>query len=160
MLRAGTLETKRAKLMVAVVATLLLAAFQVALQAKPAQAWEVRISISGGGQVRETTSANLVGSNCFSPSTTPTGTVGKTCLAGSPSSGYGSAWDVDYVAEPASGFTFARWESDGSTRNAVICDRSTPPATTSTYTGATCKFEHRHRREPLLAADAVEGSLE
>ncbi len=126
--------------MVAVVATLLLAAFQVALQAKPAHAWEVRISISGGGQVRETTSANLVGSNCFSPSTTPTGTVGKTCLAGTPSSGYGSAWDVDYVAEPASGFTFARWESDGSTRNAVICDRSTPPATTSTYTGATCKF--------------------
>lgn len=140
MLRAGMLETKRAKLMVAVVATLLLAAFQVALQAKPAHAYEVRISITGAGQVRETTPANLVGSNCFSPSNTPTGTLGKTCLAGTSSGGYGYLWEVDYVAEPASGYTFARWESDGTTRPAIICDRSDPRATSSTYTGATCKF--------------------
>ena len=134
------LESKRAKLMVAVVALVLLAAFQVALQAKPAQAYEVRISITGAGQVRETTPANLVGSNCFSPSTTPTGTLGKTCLAGTPSGNYGHLWDVDYVDEPASGYTFARWESDGTTRTAIRCDRSDPPATSSTYVGATCKF--------------------
>lgn len=134
------LETKRAKLMVAVAVTLLLAAFQVALQAKSAHAYEVRISITGAGQIRETTPANLVGSNCFSPSTTPTGTLGRTCLAGTPSGDYGYLWDVDYVAEPASGYTFARWESDGTTRPAIICDRSTPAATSPIYTGATCKF--------------------
>lgn len=76
--------------MVAVAVTLLLAAFQVALQAKPAHAYEVRISITGAGQVRETTPANLVGSNCFSPSTTPTGTLGRTCLAGTPGGNYGT----------------------------------------------------------------------
>ena len=133
-------ETRGAKLITAVAAVLLLAVFQVAVQAKPAHAWEVRITISGAGQVRETTPANLVGSNCFSPSTTPTGTIGKTCLAGTTTGDYGSAWDVDYVAEPASGYTFARWESDGTSRTAIICDRSSPPATSSTYTGATCKF--------------------
>ena len=42
------LETKRAKLMVALVTMLLLAAFQMALQAKPANAYEVRITVKGG----------------------------------------------------------------------------------------------------------------
>ena len=128
MLRSGMLETKRAKLMVAVAVTLLLAAFQVAVQAKPAHAWEVRITISGAGQVRETTPADLVGSNCFSPSTTPTGTIGKTCLAGTQTGDYGSAWDVDYVAEPASGYTFKRWESDGTTRTAIALEVLVPCA--------------------------------
>jgi hypothetical protein len=77
------------------------------LEAEPAHAWEVRITIKGAGKVEETTSANLVGSNCFSPSTTPTGTVGKTCLAGTPTGPYGNLWDVDYKATPASGYTFA-----------------------------------------------------
>jgi hypothetical protein len=140
MLSTRVFETRSSRLVAAVAVILLLAVFQVAVQAKPAHAWEVRISINGAGQVRETTPANLVGSNCFSPSTTPTGTLGKTCLAGTPSGDYGSAWDVDYVAEPASGYTFKRWESDGTTRTAIICDRSSPAATTSTYTGATCKF--------------------
>lgn len=140
MLITDVFQTRGSKVIAAVVAVLLLAVFQVALQAKPAKAWEVRITITGAGQVTETTPANLVGSNCFSPNTTPTGTTGKTCLAGTPTGPYGSAWDVDYVATPASGYTFKRWEPDGTTRQAIICNRSDPPATTTTYTGSVCKF--------------------
>lgn len=128
------------KLSTAVVATLAALAASLLLAPGVAHAWEVRVGISGAGKVEETTPANLVGSNCFSPSTTPTGILGKTCLAGTPSGAYGNLWDVDYKATPASGYTFVRWESDGSSRTAVICDRSEPPATTSTYTGNVCKF--------------------
>jgi hypothetical protein len=139
MLRTGMLETKRAKLMVAVAVTLLLAAFQVALQAKPAHAWEMRVTITGAGTVEETTPADLL--NCSTSSTNPTGLTGATCLAGTPDGAYHHGWDVDYLATPASGYTFKRWESDGTTRSPIICDRSDPPATTSTYSGSTaCKF--------------------
>jgi Bacterial Ig-like domain len=139
MSRLGTLETKRAKLTVAVVALVLLAVFQVALQAKPAHAWEMKVTITGAGKVEETTPARLL--NCSTSSTNPTGLTGATCFAGTPSGDYGNLWDVDYLATPASGYTFKQWESDGTTRNPIICDRSTPAATTATYSGSnTCKF--------------------
>ena len=128
------------KLSTAVVATLAALAASLLLAPGVAHAWEVRVGISGAGKVEETTPANLLGSNCFSSSTTPTGTIGKTCLAGTPTGAYGNLWDVDYKATPASGYTFVRWESDGSSRTAVICDRSEPPATTSSYNGNVCKF--------------------
>src|SRR5688572_6362628 len=105
-----------------------------------AQAYEVRITITGAGQVTETTPANLVGSGCTTSANNPTGALGKTCLAGTPSGDYGAFWDVDYVATPKSGYRFVRWESDGTTRAGIICDRSSPAATTTTYTGTTCKF--------------------
>jgi hypothetical protein len=140
MLSTRIFETRSAKLVAAMAVVLLLAVFQMAVQAKPAHAYEVRISITGAGQVNETTSADLVGPNCFSPSTTPTGILGKTCLAGTTSGNYGQLWDVDYVATPATGYTFKRWESDGTPRTAIICDRSSPAANTSTYTGSICKF--------------------
>ena len=105
-----------------------------------AHAYEVRISISGAGQVTETTPANLVGSGCATSPDNPTGTVGLTCLAGTPSGEYGSFWDVDYVATPSAGYRFVRWQSDGTSRPGIICDRSTPAATTTTYTGTSCKF--------------------
>ena len=105
-----------------------------------AHAYEVRISLAGAGQVTETTTANLVGSSCVTSSTNPSGTVGKTCLAGTPSGDYGWNWDVDYVATPKPGYRFVRWESDGTARSGVICDRSSPAATTTTYTGTVCKF--------------------
>lgn len=138
MLSTGLFETRSAKVIAAVVAMLLLAAFQV-VQAKPAHAWEMKVTITGAGSVVETTPAALL--NCASPSTTPTGTIGATCLAGTPSGAYGNLWDVDYVATPAAGYTFKRWESDGSTRTAITCDRSTPAATSTTYSGSNiCKF--------------------
>ncbi len=141
MSRSGALETKRAKLMVAVVTLVLLAAFQVALQAKPARAWEMKVTITGAGTVEETTPADLLNCSTSLNPPTPTGQIGATCLAGTPSGAYGNLWDVDYLATPASGYTFQRWESDGSTRRATICDRSSPAATTATYSGSnTCKF--------------------
>lgn len=105
-----------------------------------ANAYEVRITITGAGTVTETTPADLVGSGCTTSANTPTGTLGDTCLAGTPSGAYGAFWEVDYVATPKSGYRFVRWESDGTTRPGVICDRSSPAASTTTYTGTTCKF--------------------
>ena len=96
------MQTKKVRLLIALAATLL-AVFQVTLQVKSAHAWEVRISINGAGQVRETTPTNLVGSDCVSSGTIPTGSLGKTCLAGTPNGDYGNLWDVDYVAELAPG---------------------------------------------------------
>lgn len=110
------------------------------LSAAPASAYEVRITITGAGTVTESTPADLVGNGCTTASNTPTGAVGDTCLAGSPSGDYGWNWDVDYVATPKPGYRFVRWESDGTTRPGIICDRSSPPATTTTHTGSTCKF--------------------
>jgi hypothetical protein len=104
-----------------------------------AYAWEMHISITGAGQVTETTSANLVGSGCVTSANNPTGTVGVNCYPGEPDGDYGNLWDVDYVATPKPGYSFVHWQSDGST-NPIICDRSSPPASTSTYTGSTCKF--------------------
>jgi hypothetical protein len=113
----------------------------VALAGAPvaAQAYEVHISITGAGQVVETTPANLVGDGCKTFSANPTGSVGVNCYPGEPDGEYGWGWDVDYVATAATGYRFVRWQSDGSPKP-VICDRSSPAATTSTYTGAVCKF--------------------
>ena len=102
------------KLGAAAVATLVAMAVSLILTPGVAHAYQVHISITGGGQVTETTPANLVGSNCFSLGTTPTATVGKDCYAGTPNGDYGWNWDVIYVATPASGYSFVRWESDGS----------------------------------------------
>ena len=126
--------------LVSALALLLAVGAQVLLTASPASAYEVRITITGAGQVTETTPANLVGSGCVTGGSNPTGTVGTTCLAGIPNGDYGWGWDVDYVATPKPGYRFVRWESDGTTRSGVICDRSTPAATTTTYTGTSCNF--------------------
>jgi large repetitive protein len=141
MLSTRVFETRGAKLIAAVAAVLLLAAFQVALQAKPAHAWEMRVTITGAGTVEETTRADLLNCSTLLTPPTPTGQTGAICLAGTPSGDYQNLWDVDYLATPASGYTFKRWESDGTTRNPIICDRSNPPATTATYSGSNvCKF--------------------
>ena len=126
--------------LISVLALLGAVAAQVVLIASPANAYEVRVTITGAGTVTETTPANLLGSTCTTAANTPTGTLGKTCLAGTPSGDYGYLWDVDYVATPKSGYRFVRWESDGTTRSGVICDRSSPAATGTTYTGTVCKF--------------------
>ena len=109
-----------------------------------AQAWYVDISISGAGRVYETTDANELDEHCpdaiegfASASTTPTGTLGASCQAGSADGDYAHGWTVRYVAEAASGYRFERWESDGRTSpGPVICDG----ASTSNYTGAACQF--------------------
>ena len=101
-----------------------------------AQAYQVHISITGAGQVTETTSANLVGSGCVTFAANPTGTVGKDCFAGTPSGDYGWGWTVRYVATAKSGYHFAQWQSDGSP-NPVICDNA---GGSSTYTGSACQF--------------------
>jgi hypothetical protein len=107
-----------------------------------AQAYQVQINIRGAGQVTETTPANLVGSNCLSSAHTPTGTVGKTCFAGTVPGDYGWGWDVDYLATPSPGYTFVGWQPiAGFTGAGVLCDRSSPPATTTTYPGSACKFK-------------------
>jgi hypothetical protein len=107
-----------------------------------AEAYQVQIQITGEGRVTETTPANLVGSSCESVAGTPTGTVGNTCYAGTTDGSYGWGWDVDYVATPAPGYSFVRWQTTPEhSWSPVICDRSSPAATSSTYTGATCKFK-------------------
>jgi hypothetical protein len=127
------------KLYAAVVATLAAMAVSLILTPGVAHAYQVHISITGGGQVTETTPANLVGSGCVTSANNPTGTVGKDCYAGTLNGDYGIGWDVDYLATPKPGYKFVQWQSDGNP-NPVICDRSTPAATTSTYTGTACKF--------------------
>jgi hypothetical protein len=116
------------------------------LLAAPAQAWYVDISITGGGHVYETTDANELDEHCpswpeegfSSPSNTPTGTVGASCRAGDASGDYGSGWVVRYVADPAPGYRFAGWQSDGRTfPGPVICDGS---GGSSSYAGTACQF--------------------
>jgi hypothetical protein len=109
--------------------------------AATAQAYYVDISITGAGRVYETTDANELDEHCTaypeegfsSPGTTPTGTVGATCRAGDASGDYGWGWTVRYVAEPAAGYTFDGWQSDGRTNpGSVVCDDSN--------TGNACQF--------------------
>ena len=122
----------------------LVLAFALAMPAA-AQAWSVDISITGAGRVYETTDANELDEHCpdsiegfASPWTTPTGTLGATCTAGSADGDYGHGWVVRYVAEPASGYTFAGWQSDGRTNpGPVLCDGS---GGSSTYSGSACQF--------------------
>ena len=116
---------------------LLIALAGLAAVPAAASAYQVHISITGAGQVTETTPANLVGSGCVTSSANPTGTVGKDCFAGTPSGDYGFGWDVTYQATPKSGYHFVQWQSDGSPKP-VICDNAN---SSSTYTGATCSFK-------------------
>ena len=109
-----------------------------------AQAYFVDISITGAGRVYETTDANELDEHCpdaiegfASPGTTPTGALGATCRAGDASGDYGWGWVVRYVAEPAAGYRFDGWHSDGRTNpGPVICDGST----TSDHSGTSCQF--------------------
>ena len=101
----------------------------------PANAWEVRVQVMGSGVVDETTDANKM--YCGASQNTPNWTVGATCTAGTPSGEYGQGWTVRYVATASMGWVFRRWESDGSTREAVKCDGANG---SSTYTGAACQF--------------------
>jgi len=148
MLRAGILETRGMKVIVAVAAVLLLAAFQVAVQAKPAHAWEVSLSIKGAGKITEVTNKGLIASDCSpggsgglqSPNTTPTGQVGASCSPGSPSGGYNTLDIVEYKAEPKTGFSFVGWRNsdDGATYNPVLCDGSNNQPN---YNGTNCRFQ-------------------
>ena len=112
---------------------------QVVLIAGPANAWYVDVSITGAGRAYETTDAGLLpAGGCISPSTTPTGTLGAACRAGSASGPYNSGWVVRYVAEPAAGYKFRHWVSDGrSNPGPVLCDGANG---SSTYTGSACQF--------------------
>lgn len=115
------------------------------LAAGPAHAWYVDISITGAGRVYETTDANELDEHCpdtiegfASPGNTPTGTLGATCRAGDAAGDYGHGWVVRYVAEPAAGYRFAGWRSDGRTNpSPVLCDGSNG---SSSYGGAACQF--------------------
>lgn len=115
------------------------------LAAAPAHAWYVDITITGGGRVYETTDANEIDEHCpdsiegfASPGTTPTGVVGASCRAGDAGGDYGHGWVVRYVAEPAAGYRFAGWASDGRTNpSPVLCDGS---GGSSSYAGTACQF--------------------
>ena len=148
------LESKRAKLMVAVVALVLLAAFQVALQAKPAQAWEVNLSARGAGQITEVTDAGLIARDCVgglnSPDNTPTGQIGDSCSPGTPSGTYSHGWIVEYRATAKPGYQFVRWQNDRgnepNTYSPVLCDgwngiNGNNNSTNPTYTGQNCRFQ-------------------
>jgi len=139
MLSTGLFEMRATRLLAILLTTLVGMTASLLLAPGVAHAYEVHISITGAGQVIETTSADLVGEDCVTSSTNPTGAVGKDCFPGDPNGEYGIGWDVDYLAIPKPGYRFDQWQSDGSPKP-VICDRSSPPATTSTYTGTACKF--------------------
>jgi hypothetical protein len=134
----GLFDGKRLAAVATMTAGLLLAG-------PPAHAWYVDISITGAGRVYETTDANELDEHCpdavegfVSPSTTPSGTLGASCRAGDASGDYGSGWVVRYVAEPAAGYRFAGWRSDGrSTPSPVLCDGSNG---SPDYGGAACQF--------------------
>lgn len=125
--------------------TAALAATMVLLLPAAAQAYYVDISITGAGRVYETTDADELDEHCpdaiegfASSSTTPTGTLGASCRAGSATGDYGWQWVVRYVAEPAAGYRFAGWQSDGRTNpGPVLCDGS---GGSSNYSGAACQF--------------------
>ena len=110
---------------------------QVLVVAPPAHAYEVHISISGAGQVVETTPANLVGSGCVTSASNPTGVIGVDCYPGDPSGDYGWSWTVRLVATPKPGYRFVQWQSDGSSGSPVLCDGANG---SSTYTGSACQF--------------------
>lgn len=141
------LETKSAKLMVAAVALVLLAFFQVALQAKPAQAWEVSVSIKGAGQVTEVTNRGLIASDCpgglDSPNTTPTGQIGDSCSPGSPNGVYSSGDIVEYRAAPKPGFQLVGWRNadDPATYSPVLCDNSGGSPNYLGTTATNCRFQ-------------------
>jgi len=121
---------------ISVLSVLVAACAAIVVGAAPAHAWEVTISIYGAGQVTETTEANLVGGDCASPATTPTGVLGDTCAPGDPSGPYGHGWTVRLVATPKPGYRFVHWTTNGS-GNPVICDGA---GGSPTHTGTACQF--------------------
>jgi Divergent InlB B-repeat domain len=126
-------------------ALLLLTVASLASAPGVAHALGVRISIRGAGEVQETSIFNLVGAQCGaegfqSPPTTPTNVIGAQCVPGSPTGGYPPGSTIEYVAIPAPGYEFRQWQGSG-LGTAVICNQSSPPATSSTYSGSsTCRF--------------------
>jgi hypothetical protein len=122
--------------LISAVSVLVAACAAIVVGAAPAHAYEVQISIYGAGQVTETTPANLVGGDCASPATTPTGVLGDTCSPGDPSGDYGWGWTVRLVATPKPGYRFVHWTTNGS-GDPVICDGADGSAT---YTGTACQF--------------------
>lgn len=138
MLSVGTLVTRQVKLF-AIVTFVLLVALQVAVQAKPAHAYEVHVSIKGAGTVDEDpalTQADKLNPACSTSQTNPMGMVGANCYPGDPDGSYHWGWTVRWKATPAEGYTFVRWQSDGSPKP-VICDGANGE---STYTEASCQF--------------------
>jgi hypothetical protein len=148
MLNARIFETRSAKLIVAVACVLLLAAFQVAVQAKPAHAWEVSLSIKGGGKITETTPRNLISTQCSpggtagfqSPSNTPTGQIWALCSPGDPNGEYPNFDVIEYRADPLPGYNFVGWRNsdDASTNGPVLCDNSN---NSPNYGGQNCRFQ-------------------
>ena len=140
-------ETRSAKLVAAVACVLLFAAFQVAVQAKPAHAWEVSLSIKGASQITEVTNKGLIASDCSdglsSPNTTPTVVIGDSCSQGSPSGGYNSLDIIEYRATPKMGFTQVGWRNgdDTATYNPVICDDSGGSPNYLGTTATNCRFQ-------------------
>jgi Bacterial Ig-like domain len=120
---------------VLVLATAAVLAASLLLAPGKAHAYEVHVSISGAGSVTETTPADLLRSNCWSPSATPTGTVATNCYPGEPDGPYGWGWVVRYEAHPAPGYQFWKWDSDGGP-DPVICDGSFD----AQHTGSVCQF--------------------
>ena len=105
-----------------------------------ASAYEVHVSITGAGTVDEDpalTQANMINPACSSPQTTATGTAGADCRPGVPTGDYAYGWTVRWLATPAPGWSFVRWESDGSSGSPVICDGS---GGSSTHTVQSCQF--------------------
>ena len=74
----------------------------------------LRLDVKGAGAVTDVTDANRT--NCTSPPTTPSGSVGKRCEVE-----YGWGWFVELKATPAPGYQFAGWKG-WDTPNAAHCD--------------------------------------
>jgi hypothetical protein len=123
--------------LVSVLALLGAVTAQVVLIAAPANAYYVDVSVTGAGSVTEETDADVLPDGCTSSGTTPTGTLGASCRAGTADGPYSWGWVVRYRATAAPGYQFKHWASDGRTSpRAVACDG----ATGATHTGSTCQF--------------------
>ncbi len=123
--------------LISALAVLTAAFAAVLVSATPAHAYEVNITITGAGQITETTPANLVGSGCVTSANNPTGVVGATCLPGDPSGDYGFGWTVRLVATPKPGYHFVHWTTNGSPKP-VLCEGANG---SPTWTGTTCQFQ-------------------
>jgi hypothetical protein len=118
---------------------LIVALVTLLLAASTSYAYQIHLSIKGAGTVDEDpslTQANLLDPACNSPQATPTGTVGANCYPGTPTGDYGYGWTVRWKATPMQGWSFVRWESDGSGTTYRTCDGQSG----LTYSGASCQF--------------------
>jgi hypothetical protein len=123
--------------LISALSVLAVAVAAILVSSAPAHAYEVQISISGAGQITETTTANLVGSGCVTSATNPTGQIGATCSPGDPAGDYGWGWTVRLVATPKPGYRFVHWTTNGS-GNPVLCDGA---GGSPTYAGTACQFK-------------------